>query len=286
MGEGNVTTPEVGFEFFGSPDSDDYFEHLTLVLCYCTRAVEEWPAFREHWKELGATPEQCDQVERNVCDIFREVRDTILRDVDAGRPPLADQPRLLQRYAHAHAFLALFALPGALPEYRGFFYRDFLGGAERPPQSRPSLEDFNIALWNASWNRREGAMPAEVTHKEAARNQLDHKGDGKLNSRRRRDPAAETELPDDVIDARTERRNRQSEPLTQEQEKRVVRELGAIGIRAGLKKRQVRFLKDMAFGEKSASDDPSATRAIRDRKRKKLESPIARFLGSLRPQED
>ena len=79
--------PEREFEYFPSPENDDDNERIAYQFLYCSSAVEEWPRFRRELEESGAkTSKQCDDLETNAINIFREVRDAILAAIEYDDP--------------------------------------------------------------------------------------------------------------------------------------------------------------------------------------------------------
>jgi hypothetical protein len=180
--------PERRFEYFPSPESSDDDEVIAYLFLHCSVAVDEWPRFR---RELEVTAEksseQCDHIETNAIDIFREVRDTIASAINTNNMALMAQPRLLDRLLHAHAFMALHADPASLAEYQ----RSICPQIDKlPGYFRPDQGDFNKAVWEGKWNSPGDQMPAEVTYRATLHNRWIHEHDGRCFSGGRLDPVA------------------------------------------------------------------------------------------------
>jgi hypothetical protein len=268
--------PERGFEYFPSPENSDDTEVIAHQYLYCAVAVEQWPRFRRDLEETGAkSPRQCDDIERNAIDVFREVRDAIIAAIDTDNPAVMSQPRLLDRMAHAHAFMALHADPASLPEYRSMICPQI---DKLPWSYRPEQGDFNKALWEGKWNASGDQMPAEVTGEETLRSRRSHEMDGLYNTSRRLDPAATAFIVLDELFPALE----SLPPLSTVQLAFIRGKLRSIGKRAGLTKRQTEFLVRMALDGAKQADDPTAWRAIRDRKRGPLLADVQNWLDSLR----
>jgi hypothetical protein len=268
--------PERGFEYFPSPENDDDNERIAYQFLYCSTAVEKWPRFRRVLEESGAkTSKQCDDLETNAINIFREARDVIMAAIDTDNLDVMSQARLLDRLAHAHAFMALHANPASLLEYRRMICPQI---DSLPPSRRPDPGDFNKAVWEAKWNASSDQMPAAITGSEALRSKLSHEMDGLYNTYGRLDPAATgiiflEELfpaPDPLP------------PLSTVQVAFVRAKLRSIGTRAGLTKGHADFLVRMALDGAKQADNPTAWRAIRDRKRGVLLVEVQSLLDSLR----
>jgi hypothetical protein len=268
-----MSTPEQGFHYFDSPESSDDMDVIAYTFLYCSVAVGEWKKYRRDWLQRGATLEQLDLVEKNAIEVFRAVRDVIQMAIDTDNVALMSQPRLLQRFVHAHAYLALHANPGGIPEYRDIIAEKLPSGAEL------GVDDFCKAIWDGEWNQASGPMPSEATRTRAMQNKLEHDRDGQLNSRGRRDLVA-TACTKTDLDRQAKKPDPALGHLTEEEEQRIAEDLTAIGKRAGLKKEHIKFLRDLAFGKKNRSDNPSAARMILDpkRKRPKLKPAIQNLL--------
>ena len=107
--------PEAGFHYFPSPESSDDNEIIANLFVYLSVAVDEWPRYRRWLQKTAAkSPRECDDIEANAVNVFREVRDAITMAINADNPALMSQPRLLDRLTHAHAYMALHADPASL----------------------------------------------------------------------------------------------------------------------------------------------------------------------------
>lgn len=268
--------PELGFEYFPSPENDDDNERIAYLFLYCSAAVEEWPRFRRELEETGAkSSKQCDDLETNAISVFREVRDAIITAIDIDNPGVMSQPRLLDRLAHAHAFMALHADPASLLEYR----RMICPQIDRLPRSyQPEQGDFNRALWEGKWNEPADRVPGEVTLKETLRSRRSHEMDGLYNASRRLDPAATALVVIDELFPATE----PLPPFSTVQLAFIRAKLRSTGKRAGLTERYTDFLVRMALDGAKQADDPAAWRAIRDRKRGALLPEVRNLVDSLR----
>jgi hypothetical protein len=268
------TTPELGFEYFPSPESNDDAEVIWHLFLYCSIAVREWPRFRRELEASGKSPEQCKHLETHAIAVFREMRDTIFAAIETGDMTPLSEPRLGARFAHANAVLALVADPGNLPVYRRMLCPeiDSLPGSRRPDQG-----DFNQAVWEGKWNAPQSLTPAAVTRAEALRKRQLHEMDGRYNTAGRLDHVATARKLRDTHPA-TER----ATPLSEPQIAAFRRKLRALGLRAGLKKVQAEFLVDMAFEKKQQKDNPTAWHAIRVRKSTPLQKAAKELLVSPR----
>jgi hypothetical protein len=106
---------ERGFEYFPSPENGDDEERIAFSFLYCSTAVDEWPAFRRHLEtaELKSA-RQCDEIEKNAIDVFREMRGVMSEAIETDNLPRMREPKLLQRLMLAHAYLGLHANPAGL----------------------------------------------------------------------------------------------------------------------------------------------------------------------------
>jgi hypothetical protein len=183
--------PERGFHYFPSPESGDDNETIAYHYLYCATAVAEWPDFRRWLERTGAnSPVQCEQMERNAIDMFREVRDTILTAIDTNNLAVMAQRRLLDRLVHAHAYIALHANPAHLMGYRNMVWSQMNGLSL---SDLPQRGDFIQALWEGKWNSPSNMMPAEVTRRETRRISRLHARDGVYNTGGRRDLVAKAQ---------------------------------------------------------------------------------------------
>ena len=265
---------ERGFEYFPSPENDDDSERIAYLFLYCSVAVDEWPRFRRRLEKTGAkSAKQCDDLQKNAIDVLREVRDEIITAIETDNLAVLPQPRLLDRLAHAHAFMALHADPTSLPEYRRMICPqiDSISWSRRPDQG-----DFNKAVWEGKWNALAGQMPAEVTWEETLRGRRSHEMDGLYNTSRRLDPAATACELNPLFPATEPAR-----PLSTMRFGFVRQKLRALGTRDGLPRAQADFLVRMALDGAQEKDNPSAWRAIRDRHRGTLMAKVRELLASL-----
>jgi hypothetical protein len=267
-------TVERGFEYFPSPDTDGDHERIFYTFFYCSKAVRSWPRFRRRLiKAALKSTEQCDHIEAHVISVFREMRDAILRAMETGDSETMKEPRLLERFECANALLALFANPGSMAEYRDMI----LGGSGK----QPDQGDFNRSIWGAAWDRSEGAMAAQVTRAEA----MDHGHlrdmDGRYNSRRTLDSVATASAIKGAARGPAHLSEEKSQLIEREMESLILK-LRAAAKRAHLKPSQIEFLVAMAVRGKQQKDNPTAWRAIRDRKCAALYLEISRLVDSIR----
>jgi hypothetical protein len=149
---------------------------------------------------------------------------------------------------------------------------------ELPLSYRPDQGDFDKAVWEGKWNAPGDRMPAEVTHDQALSSRRAHDMDGLYNTGRRLDPVASAfVLLDELFPA-----PEPLPPLSTVQVAFVRAKLRSIGRRAELTKRHADFLVRMALNGAKQADDPTAWRAIRDRKRGAIVAQLEKFLASLR----
>ena len=141
------------------------------------------------------------------------------------------QPRLRDRLAHAHAFIALHADTASLVEYRRMICPQI---DSLPVSSRPEQGDFNKALWEGKWNVRGDQMPAGVTLDQALQSRRSHEIDGLYNTGGRLDPVAMAGELEEIFPA-----TEPLMPLSTVQLAFVRGKLRSIGLRAGLTKRQI-----------------------------------------------
>jgi hypothetical protein len=184
------------------------------------------------------------------------------------------QPRLLDRLTHAHAYMALHADPTGLPGYRRMICSQL---DSLPATRRPEQGDFNKALWEGKWNEAGDQMPAEITSEETLRNRRSHEMDGLYNTGGRLDHVATAGELEEIFPA-----TEPLMPLSTVQLAFVRGKLRSIGLRAGLTRRQIDFLVRMALDGAKQADDPTAWRAIRDRKREPLLTEVQALLASIR----
>jgi hypothetical protein len=190
-------SPEPGFHYFPSPESSDDIEIIAYQYLYCATAVDEWPGFRRWLEKTRAkSPKECDDIEANAVNVFREFRDAINTAGDTDNPALMSQPRLLDRLTHAHAYLALHADHASLGGYRRMIYPQM---DDLPDSSRPQQSDFLHALWEGKWNGVGDRMPAEVTRGETHRSSRLHARDGAYNTGGRLDPLAKAQQQIDPL---------------------------------------------------------------------------------------
>lgn len=266
--------PEPGFHYFPSPESSDDSEIIAYQYLYCATAVDEWPGFRCWLEQTGKkSPKECDDIEANAVNVFREVRDAITLAINTDNPALMSQPVLLDRLTHAHAYMALHANPASLAAYRRMIYPQM---DDLPESLRPEERDFTQALWEGKWKGAGDRMPAEVTGEETRRNWWLHEKDGLYNTGGRLDPVATADELKPVFPA-----TEPMVPLSSMQLAFISTSLRAVGSRAGLTKPHVDFLVHMALDGANQKENPSAWRAIRDRKRKSLLPEVQKILDSI-----
>jgi len=269
------TTPELGFEYFPSPETGDDQERIAYAFLYCSVAVKEWPKARRRLIKAGLkSAEQCDHIEAHAISIFRETGDRMLLAMETDDLGLMADARGLERFTHAHALLASFADPKSLPEYRDMVFPN--------SESQPAQRDFNLALWEAGWDTRDGSMPTQVTRKRAVRHRHLRKMDGLYNSRLRHDAAANAGVFDERVAEGPPLLLKEQSEVIEREIKSLIRQLRAVAKRAGLKPAQITFLVEMAVHGRQQKDNPSAWRAIRSRKRSALYPEIQRLVRSVR----
>jgi hypothetical protein len=274
-----MSTPELGFEYFPSPEEDDDAERVAYMFLYLSEAVRKWPPFRGRLiKARLKTAQQCRHIEAHVIRVFRETRDVMLAAIENDDLESMKEPRLLERLKHAYALLALFADPGSLPAYRDMIFPPS-GGC---PAGRPEQADFNRSLWEGEWDTRDGPMPAQVTKESARRHRHRREKDGSYNSHQRLDSAAKAgAFQESVAEGSALLPEEQSERIQRAIELLVLK-LRGIGKRAGLKPTQVKFLVEMAVHGRGQKDNPTAWKAIRERKRAALFPEIVGLVDSIR----
>lgn len=272
------TTPELGFEYFPSPEKDDDAERVAYLFLYLSNAVRKWPSFRRRLIEARLkTGQQCDHIEAHVINVFRETRDVMLSAIENDDLESMKDPRLLERLKLAHALLALFADPGSMPAYR-----DIVFPPKGNPLGRPKQADFDRSLWGTEWDHAEGPMPDQVIKENAVRHRRCREKDGLYNSHRRLDSVASAgpfeegvaEGPALLPDEQVERIQREVESL--------VSKFRRVAKRAGLKPAHIDFLVEMAVHGRRQKDNPTAWKAIRDRKYAALYPEIRRLVDSIR----
>ncbi|HTS58993.1 MAG TPA: hypothetical protein VMH03_15725 [Terriglobales bacterium] len=270
--------PEIGFEYFPSPESNDDAENIAHELLYCDAAVEQWPQFRRELEESGRkSRERCEAIERNAIDILREARNALASALETGDATLMPSGPLLDRLTHAHAYLALHADIEALAGYRRMICPDLDYSFQR---------DFELAVWEADWNSGD-RPPSEVTREATRHYRHEHRLDGVYNTSKRLDPVATageldpmTSLGElDPMFPMSKLR-----PLSAIQLAFVREGLRSAGKRAGLKKEHADFIVRMALDDAKQKDDPAAWRAIRDRKSGQLMPEIEELLETVRQQ--
>jgi len=206
--------------------------------------------------------------------VFRELRDKIAEAIDTNDLALISDPRLGDRLLHASATLALYADPSSLLEYRRMILPELDG---LPLSEKPHEGDFHRALWDGKWDTETDQLPSKVTLAETRRSRHLHENDGLYNTSGRLDPAALAGELSPLYPA-TER----IMPLSVLQLAFVRARLRVAGKRAGLKKEHADFLVRMALGSVKQEDNPTAWRAIRDRKYAKLWVEVQGILERLR----
>ncbi len=294
--------PEAGFHYFPSPESSDDNEIIANLFVYLSVAVDEWPGYRRWLEKTGAkSPRECDDIEANAVNVFREVRDAITMAINADNPALMSQPRLLDRLTHAHAYMALHADPASLAGYRRMIYPQM---DDLPKSLRPEQSDFMQALWEGKWNVPGDQMPAAVTREQTLRSWRLHEKDGLYNTRGRLDPLTKAQ--------------QQIEPLGREEQIAPMFSLGEphhkpideaaflqilpsvkrhdflspmkgaftreatrqLFLRAGVKPKHASFGVRMIHDDAKQKDNPTAWKAIY-RKRPEISIEARRLLGSI-----
>jgi hypothetical protein len=224
--------PERGFHYFPSPESQsDDLENIAHAFLYCLAAVAEWLAFRQYLETTGLMSRlQCDQIEKNAIDVFREVRDVMFEAIKTDNLPRMKEPKLLQRLMLAHAYLALHANASGMGEYRNMLWAEMPQGQQA---NWPRPEHFAKALWEGKWNEPADNMPLEVIRRETRRVSKAYSHDGlydTVNNRgvNRRDPVARACEPLDRLSesmVRIDPLFLTSEPINQALEERQLLEL-------------------------------------------------------------
>jgi hypothetical protein len=284
--------PARGFEYFSSPDSDADQDIIAHVFVYCLVAVAEWPRFRQRARETaGLSSEQCDHLEKNAIKPLSDVRDAIQTAIDTGdfadlsRGPVGD--KLLR----AHATLAMYAAHETLVAYRGMIFDGLI------LDELPSMEGFIQSLWEINGEYGSEAF-ADVIRRGARHNQLLYDNDGRNTSEKRPDrivatvggtdqlqkiePLFDPMHPAEPLHKPEALKRNENRPLTERQLASFRHQLRALGRCQSLTKRQTDLLVRLALGGGKPGDDPSACRAIRDRKLNKLLPEVQAILACLR----
>jgi hypothetical protein len=188
---------------------------------------------------------------------------------------LMSSPRLLDRLAHAHCTLALFADSASLLAYRRMIYPQI---ESLPPSRRPQTGDFSQAIWKGKWNEVTDRMPAEVTFQQTRHFWCEHEKDGLFNTKGRLDPVAKASLFLDPLYLAA----RPVTALSTMQLAFLREKLRSLGREAGLPKTHADFLVHMALDGAKQEDNPAAWRAIRDRKREPLLAKVREMISSFR----
>jgi hypothetical protein len=270
------TTPELGFEYFLSPERDDDVDRISYQFLYLSEAVRKWPRFRRKFIKAGLkTSQQCDRLEAHVISIFREVRDVMWSAIENDDLGAMAEPRLLGRLTHAHAMLALFANPESMPEFRDMVFPARAG-------EQPEIGDFNKSLWEAGWDTRDGLTPAQATKKSARRHRYGRYRDGLFNSRGRLDTVANAGAYEESVAEGPALLSRELAERLEREVESLTSKLRGVAKRAGLKPAHIDFLVEMTVHKKQQKDNPSAWRAIRDRKRAALYPEIRDLVNSIR----
>jgi hypothetical protein len=249
-------------------------ERIAHVFLYCETAVKEWPSYRRAMEDNGTRlREESDHIEKHCVNVFRDLRDKIAEAIDTNNLALISDPRLGERLVHASATLALYADPSSLLEYRRMILPELDG---LPPSEKPHEGDFYRALWDGKWDTETDQLPSKVTFAETRRSRHLHENDGLYNTNGRLDPAALAGELDPLFPA-----TEPIMPLSGLQLAFVRARLRLAGKRAGLKKEQIDFLVRMALDGAKQEDNPSAWRAIRDRKCAELWAEVQSILAYL-----
>jgi hypothetical protein len=282
------TTPMPGFHYidFGERDDaaagvasveDDDCERIAQQFLSCSEAVREWPEFRrDAIRRKRLTPEICDGIERNVIAVFQEFVNILAAAMESDDPRPISQPALRERLAHAHAYLALYAAPGNLDGY----WKDFpeLFDVQRDGSD---MDGFMKALWEGAWNAPGEKAPAAVTFQEARNHKQQQLHDGVADSHGHFETVLQLKATARIEDPR--KLDEEKVTLFSEKQEAWIRSgLRQIGRLNGLKKHQVDFLVQLALNQKDPGDDPSAIRAIRDRKLERLLPKIMQLLAECR----
>lgn len=282
------TTPMPGFHYIDFGQSDDAVpgvasgenedcERIAKQFVYCSVAVGEWPKFRrDAIRRKRLTLEICDGIERNVIAIFREFVNIVVAAIECEDLRPISVPALRERLAHAHAYLALHAAPGNLDRY----WKDFPALFEVEGDGS-DVDGFMRALWEGAWNGPGEKAPAATTFREAREHRDQQEHDGVADSRGHFETVLQLKE-----NARIEDPKKLDEeavtPFSEKQEAWIRSGLRQIGRLNGLKKHQVDFLVLLALSQKGPGDDPSAIRAIRDRKLERLLPKIKQLLAEAR----
>jgi hypothetical protein len=298
--------PEVGFHYSSSLESrDDNADNIAHLFRYCSESVAKWPSFRRHVLTVGLkSPRQCDDIEKNAIDVFRDVRDVIFEAIDTNNLPRLREPRLLQRLVLAHSYMALHADPASMGEYRNMVWSEMCQDSQA---ALPQTADFNKAVWESKWNEPANITPFEVTRRETGRHARVYLQDGLYDTNRvganRRDPVARARESIDSLDRSMERINPlflTSEPINAVYEERQLLDLFSelnsrasstlmkkafkraaakqLFLRAGLKPKQASFGVRVLYDGAKESDNPTAWKAIY-RKRSQLMAEARKIFG-------
>jgi hypothetical protein len=264
------------FEYFLSPEAGNDEEIIANCFLYCTVAVDQWPQFRRDIEVTGElSRQQCDLIERNAIEVFKEVRDAIFNAIESDDLKQMSSLCLLDRFAHAHCSLALFADSASLLAYRRMICPQI---DSLPPSRRPQTGDFSQAIWKGKWNEMTDRRPTEVTFQQTLHFWRQHEKDGLFNTNARLDPVAKASLFLDAFYPAPE-------PVTalSTMQLAFLREkLRSLGREAGLPKGHADFLVRIALDGAKQQDNPAAWRAIRDRKREPLLAKVREMISSLR----
>ena len=143
------------------------------------------------------------------------------------------------------------------------------------------MEGFTKAVWKGAWNAPGQKTPAVVTFEEARGNQRERVNDGLANSRGHFEKVRQLRKTARIEDPKKLDEDN-APPFSEKQESWIRSGLRQIGRLNGLKKHQVDFLVQLAMNQKDPGDDPSAIRAIRDRKLGRLLPKIKQLLAESR----
>ncbi|HTS58994.1 MAG TPA: hypothetical protein VMH03_15730 [Terriglobales bacterium] len=264
--------PELGLKWFEILMDQESFRFLVTItndLPKRRRSIEAFPKCPERDALLAA----CDGAQCKAIPVFLEFLELMCSDPWSVRENTALHDRLL----HAYALMAVISddsrsLPG---------FRDMICPDIRYEQQG----EFNLAVWEGKWNRPGEQQPSNVTREQTRRNWLRNENDGLYNTAQRLDPVAKAgELDSSATLGELDPLfpTEPLKPLSAVQLAFIRSKLREIGREAGLPKEHADFLVRMALDGAKQEDNPTAWRAIRDRKCDPLMARVRELLDHLR----
>jgi hypothetical protein len=233
------------------------------------RSIEASPKSSQRGALLAA----CDDAQRNAIPVFEEFLQAMCTDPWS----VQENTALLDRVLHGYALMAIVSDDSrSLPEFRGMIC---------PDVGHEQQGEFNQAVREGKWNTPGEQKPANVTREQTRRTWSRHENDGLYNTVQRLDPVATASELDSLatlgdLDPLFPTSN--LKPLSAVQIAFVRTKLRWIGKEAGLAREHTDFLVRMALEGAREEDNPTAWRAIRDRKRDPLLAKVQELLDHLR----